>query len=113
MRTINNQYVPKNNYQIREINKTKTRTKIKTRLAKGLVIHRITLKSISACDATISFYLICDWYFGEFVMLTPTLNEDYLIERNCHGKTEWQGFNCDDIFWLENIYIIDIFLRIV
>ena len=46
-------------------------------------------------------------------MLTPTLNEDYLIERNCHGKTEWQGFNCDDIFWLENIYIIDIFLRIV
>ena len=82
------------------------------RLAKGLVIHRITLKSNSACDATISFYF-CDWYFGEFVRLTPTLNKDYLNERSCQGKTEWQGFNCDDIFWLENIYIIDIFVRIV
>ena len=41
-----------------------------------LVIHRTSLKSNNTCNAdkTTSSYVICDWCFRDFVMLTPTLN---------------------------------------
>ena len=65
-------------YQVLEIKKAATKKTTKTWLAKGatIFIHKTSFARNNACntDQTTSFYVICDWYFCEFAMFTPTSN---------------------------------------